>query len=299
MNKLNLKTNSTGCISDLKFRLKKRFFILLSILSVSLLTLAIAIISIDHSYCSNMRTSDTEISERNDSKGSPGVSDEMPTGTPPPASHVNTKDPSLENLAPVAPPKQYIEADPYFSDALFIGDSRTQGLMIYSGLTNATFYATKGMNIKDVFDKPTVVDGNSKKTIYDALGKHRFGKIYIMLGSNELGWVYPEVFLKKYGELVDRIKETQPGATIYAQSILPVSAEKSNRDGIYNNVNISAFNRSIEQLAIEKDIIYLDINSDIADEDGNLPENAATDGLHLTKEYCIKWEEYLRNNKNS
>ena len=35
----------------------------------------------------------------------------------------------------------------YFSDAVFIGDSRTVGLHDYGGLDDSTFYATVGMNV--------------------------------------------------------------------------------------------------------------------------------------------------------
>ena len=35
----------------------------------------------------------------------------------------------------------------YFSDALFIGDSRTDGLRLYSGIKGADFYCYKGLTI--------------------------------------------------------------------------------------------------------------------------------------------------------
>lgn len=44
-------------------------------------------------------------------------------------------------------------ADSYFDDAAFIGDSRTQGLQLYTGLPNATFYATQGLMVDTFFSK--------------------------------------------------------------------------------------------------------------------------------------------------
>ena len=50
--------------------------------------------------------------------------------------------------------------------------------------------------------------GSDKKiTIMQALEKHKFGKVYVMLGVNELGWVYEKVFIQRYGELVDEMEQ--------------------------------------------------------------------------------------------
>ena len=43
----------------------------------------------------------------------------------------------------------------YFSDAVFIGDSRTVGLHDYGGLDDSTFYATVGMNVYNLWTENT------------------------------------------------------------------------------------------------------------------------------------------------
>ncbi|GHU48944.1 hypothetical protein FACS1894127_0800 [Clostridia bacterium] len=189
-----------------------------------------------------------------------------------------------------------IAPDEYFDDALFIGDSRTEGLLIYSGLGNATFYFSKGLSVDQVFNKETVTLNGRKYTVSDALGREHFGKIYIMMGVNELGWVYLDKFIEKYVDIIDRIKETQPGATIYVQSILPVTKAKSDKDSIYNNPNIDKFNKLIEAMAADEEVVYLPVNEHVSDKSGVLPEEATIDGVHLNKEYCKKWEQYLREN---
>jgi hypothetical protein len=50
----------------------------------------------------------------------------------------------------------------------------------------------------------------------------------------------------------------------------------------------------ILQLAAEKDAIYLNVGESVSDKRGVLPDEASSDGIHLNKKYCIKWEEYLR-----
>ncbi len=67
--------------------------------------------------------------------------------------------------------------DDWFDDAVFIGDSRTVGLRDYGGLDNATFYASTGLGIYDMWtEKFCEVDGE-KTTLEDALSRRQFGKI--------------------------------------------------------------------------------------------------------------------------
>ncbi|MEA4987595.1 MAG: GDSL-type esterase/lipase family protein [Anaerovorax sp.] len=182
----------------------------------------------------------------------------------------------------------------YFSDAVFIGDSRTEGFRLHAGLTEAGYLTAKGLNVKDVFEKPLIKENNGTKTIAQALRERTYQKYYIMLGANELGWVYTDIFTDKYGQIIDLIREVNPNATIYVQSILPVTDEKSQSDAIYNNTNIVRFNELLKALAQEKNAIYLSVNEAVQKEDGALQEEATTDGVHLNKEYCVKWLEYLK-----
>lgn len=185
-------------------------------------------------------------------------------------------------------------ADSYFDDAAFIGDSRTQGLQLYTGLPNATFYATQGLMVDTFFSKKFVKAGGGKITIPDAMRNQTFKKVYIMLGVNELGWVYEKVFIQKYGEVVDKVKELQPDAKVYVQSILPVTKAKSDGDAIYNNTKISRYNELIEQMCREKGVTYLHVADAVGLDNGALPAGSATDGVHLNREYCYKWLDYLK-----
>ena len=185
-------------------------------------------------------------------------------------------------------------ADSYFDDAAFIGDSRTQGLQLYTGLPNATFYATQGLMVDTFFSKKFVKAGGGKITIPDAMKNQTFKKVYIMLGVNELSWAYEKVFIQKYGEVVDKVKELQPDAKIYVQSILPVTKAKSDGDAIYNNTKISRYNELIEQMCREKGVTYLHVADAVGLDNGALPAGSATDGVHLNREYCYKWLDYLK-----
>ena len=185
-------------------------------------------------------------------------------------------------------------ADSWFDDACFIGDSRTQGLMLYATPGNAAFFASKGLTVSKVFSDATVDIDGGKLSVNDALGKRSFGKVYIMLGVNELGWSYPDAFAKRYGDLVDRVKETQPNAKIFVQSIFPVSAAKSEREQYINNPRILQYNELLRTMCREKQVAYLNVREAVEDGKGNLPDDASSDGVHLNAAYCRKWRDYLK-----
>ena len=193
----------------------------------------------------------------------------------------------------IAPESEKVDTS-YFDDAVFIGNSRTQGLMLYGGINNAKFYADKGLMINKVFDKPiTIMGEQDKDTVVNALTRNLFEKYYIMLGTNELGWAYENVFIEEYQKLIDKIKEINPDGIIYIESILPVSKLKSDNDKVYNNANIENYNNLLKDLAKKNEVYYVNVAEHFKDETGSLDADASSDGIHLKAEYCKQWTEYL------
>lgn len=181
----------------------------------------------------------------------------------------------------------------YFNDAVFIGDSRTEGLILNTGLNNAIEYTHKGLMVDTVFTKPVINIDGTKVTVMDALKTTQFNKVYIMLGINETGWPYNDVFIHKYGKVIDAVKEINPNAQIYVQQILPVSQKVSSTHSYIKNEKIAEYNALLQEMAKEKRVCFVAAAEAVAGEDGTLPEDAAVDGIHLKKEYCVKWLEYL------
>ncbi len=183
--------------------------------------------------------------------------------------------------------------DDYFKDALFIGDSRTQGFIIYTGLeTNA--YVSTGLTVDTALTKDIGFDQyGHATTLEEGLKQNQYQKIYIMLGINELGWIYPNIFIEHYQTLIETIQSLEPQADIYVQSILPVTQEKSN-NSIYNNDKINTYNDLIKKMATSLNITYLNVREIMENENHVLPEEATSDGIHLTQSYCQKWLEYLK-----
>lgn len=183
----------------------------------------------------------------------------------------------------------------FFKDAVFIGDSRTEALQTYGVMKSATYYTMKGLMVSTIFTKPAVhLSNGNKVTIIQALEQNKFGKVYLMLGVNELGWSSSETFVKRYGDVLDCVKKSQPNAQIYVESILPVSEKKSESDKIYNNVKIQAYNQMLEKLANQKGVYYSAVDKALMGPNGALPPDASNDGVHPNKEYCKKWIAYLQ-----
>ena len=184
--------------------------------------------------------------------------------------------------------------DSYFDDAVFIGDSRTEGLITNTGLSNTTAYTYKGVMVDTVFTKPVIRRGENRVSVMDALKTTSFSKIYIMFGINENGWPYNDVFIHKYEEIIDAVREINPDAVIYVQEIMPVTNQVSATHSYIRNGKIAEFNRLLRQMAQEKQVYFIDTASAVAASDGSLPADAAFDGIHLKKDYCKKWLDYLK-----
>ncbi|NLL80464.1 MAG: acylhydrolase [Clostridiales bacterium] len=184
----------------------------------------------------------------------------------------------------------------YFDDALFIGDSRTVGLYEYAGLEErAAFYCKTSLTIWDVLDKPIVkVEGQKKPvTIEEALSQKQFGKIYLMVGINELGRGDVDQFMEQYRKVVERIRQLQPDAIVFVEGIMRVAGEKDASDAIFNNTNINVRNEQIALLADNRDIFYIDVNEAVCDEEGNLRAEYTFDQIHLKAAYYEIWKEFL------
>lgn len=183
------------------------------------------------------------------------------------------------------------------NNVAFIGDSRTQAFLMYAGLKDVQDYTNIGLMVDTALTKKFITNDNGEKiTILEDLATKNIDTIYIMLGINELGWIYNDIFIKDYENLIDKILEVRPNCEIIVQSIIPVTKTKSEGDSIYNNDKITEYNNLIKDMAKRKGIKYIDLCPVLADKSGNLPEEASTDGIHLNKKYCQKWFKCLKSN---
>lgn len=188
----------------------------------------------------------------------------------------------------------------YFDNAVFLGDSLTQGLQIYdTGLPNAHYCAYRGVGPSAVVNGTTCtrVDGVQEVPL-DAMVSYAPESVYILLGTNVLTQDTDYTsFLNYYSLMLDRIRNLLPDADIYVQSITPVRPEVSadaKHAGMYAERFIRV-NNDLAALAVEKGCYFLDLWEVLADENGDLKaEYAQPDGYHLLPAGYTAWVEYLR-----
>lgn len=195
--------------------------------------------------------------------------------------------------APVV--REFVQVDDsYFDDAVFIGDSRTVGLRDYGGLDQATFYATVGLNIYDMWTEKFCEVEGEMVTLEEALQSRQFKKVYFQIGINEMGRGTLDGFMQEYEQAVRKFKELQPEAIIYVQGIMRVTKEKSDSDKIFNNQGIQMRNERIAGLADNQTVFYIDMNEVVCTPYGDLREDLTFDDLHLYASKYDIWVDFLK-----
>lgn len=213
----------------------------------------------------------------------------------------------------------YLGAADYddFSDACFIGASQTVGLSLFGGKTAPDFFAFAGLNVKTVFtteflnpdgstarvnsmaDSDEEEDDDEKDsgmcTVLDVVGNKSYGRIYLLFGINEMGgWIDYNQFYDGYVQLIRELKQLQPNAIIYVQSVLPVSKYALETNSKFTNENIDSFNINyVRPIANDTGSVYVNINPMFKCENGALAKDASSDGIHMNASYCLEWMDML------
>ena len=209
-----------------------------------------------------------------------------------------TTEPETEATEPVTTeepqpeyPEGFTEVDEsYFSDALFIGDSRTDGLNLYCPVGDAKHYSGTSMTIFKIMDATDPAYGYNG--IRALLKNMQFGKIYIMFGINEAGYD-TDYFANSYQNVINEIRSYQPDALIYIQSILYVTQKHEANYPVFSTVGLKEKNARLKEIANDVDIFYLEVNDALNDGTDHLPSDYTGDGVHLKASCYHYWKEYL------
>ena len=199
-------------------------------------------------------------------------------------------------------PERGLVDNSYFADAVFLGDSVTEGLDTYAnpvkGGAAVDGYRSAGpsaiLNRTSLHNFATETD----EIALDKIAERAPKRLYILLGANALardGEAEENAFLAYYGQMLDLIRETLgEGVTIYVQAMTPVRPEYTQKAaGLYKE-RILRVNDQLARLADEKNCPFVDLYSVLADENGDLIESyAQPDGYHIKPEGYAVWVDYL------
>ena len=169
--------------------------------------------------------------------------------------------------------------------------------VVLSRAKSATFISHQGLSVFNI-DETDCIDRNGEKvTVLEALADQQFAKVYLMLGVNELGYFDDQGFYDNYCKAIDEIRKLQPNAVIYIQGLIPLNENVIAATGgsaYLTNEHLRVYNGLMQKAAEEKQVVFLDLYSEFANENGELPEEASKDGVHLKSDYCKQWLEYLK-----
>ncbi|HIU50768.1 MAG TPA: hypothetical protein IAD22_07125 [Candidatus Limousia pullorum] len=202
--------------------------------------------------------------------------------------------------------------DSYFNDAVFIGDSISYGFELYvtekrangeTVLGEAKFLTSGslsyGNSLWDVSDESVHPTYNGvKMKLEDAIAQIKPGKIYILLGTNDVALYGVEQTIANADTEISRMLEASPGAEIFIMSTTPkYSPAESDVDGALNNADIDALNVAMWQFAVEKGYNFMNIAPLFKDETGGLAADYCSDkegmGIHFTSAAYDIWLNFL------
>ena len=205
-------------------------------------------------------------------------------------------DGSDEYMDIVVPVQASAVDDSYFEDAVFIGDSRMQGFRNLSGITKGSFVTAVGMELENFYTDSQIATAAGNVTVLDALKNINFSKIYMMLGTNELGAYDMSQVGESYRQVLADIKQlsSSPDPIVYVYSVIYVDEPLVTTGDYVNNTNVDAVNMEILKMCKEEGYHYINLNEVLSNGYHGLISGAAEDGIHLNTDYCKEWLEYTK-----
>lgn len=165
----------------------------------------------------------------------------------------------------------------YFSSSLFIGDSISTGLSLYGFLDQDNVFAQQGLAPSTAFDAE--IDG---VTLSDKIAAFKPKKIFVMLGTNSVGYADNETLAASMNELVEKISGLTK-AKIYVISIPPITPEAEQSDeNELTKKDIDDYNAKLKTAVSGSGASFIDLNSVLSNSDGYFDADyAEMDGIHF------------------
>lgn len=181
----------------------------------------------------------------------------------------------------------------WFSDAVFLGDSRSRALLDAHLFQPGLDLAQIGLNVRSARTGNDFFVNGRRLSLSDALAGGGYTKIYLSLGFSEASWLNEEEFYREYAGLIDDLRRVLPQARIYVQTILPVTVSRAVSRSPDNQL-LARRNDLLFRLARDKQVYLVDTASAFSTGGGALIPDQSTDGFHLTESGNALWCFYLR-----
>lgn len=200
------------------------------------------------------------------------------------------------------------DADAFFADAIFVGDSVTVGLSnYYNKLRGAVFTDTTqflaqvgcsakmciSSNPTEKYQRYMPTYGGRLCRVEDGIALSGAKKVFIDYGLNDLTGSTSSEFLNNFTTLIGRIQAKNPSVQIYVISTTYVVCDA--QTGLLTNSNIRKANEAVKAYCQENGLGYINVADYIADEDGGLhPRYSSDQYVHQNSKSYEMWVKVLR-----
>lgn len=172
--------------------------------------------------------------------------------------------------------------DSWLDGSAVIGHSLMEGFEGFAGVdADICYFTDTGLSAKKAasYSEFELPDGGAG-TLEEGLKQKDFSKVYIMLGVNEIV-SSRDRFKENMAALVETVRSNQPkGTPIYILGLTPTTRAKSESSD-FNLANVQKMNGALAELCEEQKCYWVDLYSCFAGEDGYLPAEHSTDGVHF------------------
>lgn len=211
--------------------------------------------------------------------------------------HCQIVNPEDRNPVTTLPPSADVNSA-FFDNAVFIGDSVTKKLLLQAPgtglLGNAQFFAAGSYGVGHAARNTMQMSYQGQNmSLPDLLVASCAGKVFLMLGMNDLNKHGIDGSIGYWAALIQQIRAKTPNIEIYIQSMTPVFT--GNEKGALNNPTIDTYNGRLQAFAAENNCFYIDVASYMKDATGGLAAQYCSDGfVHLSTTGCNVWIQVLR-----
>ncbi len=199
------------------------------------------------------------------------------------------------------------EAEAWFSDAVFVGDSIMLGwknyndtmLMASQDFFGQTHFLCEGSYgaghaLEPVSDESLhPVYMGERRHIWDSIAMMEANKVFICFGLNDIAIYGVDGTVANFNTVCDNIEQARPGVEIYIISAMYMY-EGSEMQTL-NNENIRLLNDGLRAMCDTRDYLFVDIASHLCNAEGYcLPEYSSDQYVHQTIAAYNIWADILR-----
>lgn len=137
------------------------------------------------------------------------------------------------------------------------------------------------------------------KDMNERVYKYNPSKVFLLIGTNDIEFGNSnDLLISNVEKIIQGIRKNRPNCKVYLESIYPVNGEDEekidkNMVGKRTNAVIKDINLKLKKICTKEKCTYIDLYSELIDENDNLKLEYTREGLHLNENGYKKVTEIL------